>query len=90
MKYKLTATHLSYRCNHLDDAPACLRKYIEKIKNADDSLELPEPVIEHNQVYIDLVYASQIYNLTKAVAHNLIICIDDEEPTIEIYDDWRE
>ena len=90
MKYKLTATHLSYRCNHLDDAPTCLKKYIEKIKGADDSLDLPEPVIEHNRVYIDLVYGSQMYNLAKAVAHNLIICIDDEQPTIEIYDDWRE
>ena len=89
MKYKLTATHLSYCCN-LDDAPACLKKYIEKIKDADDSLNLPEPVIEHNQVYIDLVYGSQIFNLAKALSQNLIICFDDEEPTIEIYDDWRE
>ena len=90
MRFKLTATHLSYRCNHLDDAPVCLRKYIEKIKNADDSLELPEPVIEDHQVFIDLMYGSQIYNLAKALSQNLIICFDDEEPTIEIYDDWRE
>ena len=87
MKFKLTATHLLNCCNHLDDAPICLRKYIEKIKNADDSLELSEPVIEHNQAYIDLMYGSQIYNLAKALSRNLIICIDDEEPTIEIYDD---
>ena len=89
MRFKLTATHLTYRCNHLDDAPMCLRKYTEKIKNADASLELPEPVIEHNQVYIDLVYGSQIFNLAKILDKELIIRTDDE-PTIEIYDDWRE
>lgn len=29
MRFKLTATHLLYRCNHIDDAPMCLKKYIE-------------------------------------------------------------
>ena len=90
MRFKLIATHLLYRCNHIDDAPMCLRKYTEKIKNADDSLELPKPVIEDHNVYIDLMYGSQIYNLAKTLSQNLIICFDDEEPTIEIYDDWRE
>ena len=28
--------------------------------------------------------------LAKALSQNLIICFDDEKPTIEIYDDWRE
>ena len=41
-------------------------------------------------MFIDLMYGSQIYNLAKALSQNLIICFDDEEPTIEIYDDWRE
>ena len=90
MKFKLTATHLMYRCNHLDDAPMCLKKYIEKIKSADDSLELTEPVIEGRNVYINLMYGSQIFNLAKTLSQNLIICFDNEEPTIEIYDDWRE
>ena len=91
MKFKLIATSLPYTvCDNPDIAPIYLKEYIEKIKNADASLELPEPVIEHHNVYIDLMYASQIYNLAKALSHNLIICIDDEEPTIEIYDDWRE
>ena len=89
MKFKLIATHLMYRCNHIDDAPVCLRKYIEKIKNADASLELPEPVIEHNQVFITLMYGSQFFNLAKILDKELIIRTDDE-PTIEIYDDWRE
>ena len=89
MRFKLIATHLLYRCNHIDDAPVCLRKYTEKIKNADASLELPEPVIEHNQVFITLMYGSQFFNLAKILDKELIIRTDDE-PTIEIYDDWRE
>lgn len=89
MRFKLIATHLMYCCNHIDDAPMCLRKYINKIRNADASLQLPEPVIEHNQVYINLVYDAQFYNLAKILDKELIIRTDDE-PTIEIYDDWRE
>ena len=89
MRFKLIATHLLYRCNHIDDTPMCLKKYIEKIRNADASLELPKPVIEHNQVFIDLVYGSQFFNLAKILDKELIIRTDDE-PTIEIYDDWRE
>ena len=91
MRFKLIATSLPYTvCDNPDIAPIYLKEYIEKIKNADDSLELPEPVIEDHNVYIDLMHASQIFNLAKVFSHNLIICIDDEEPTIEIYDDWRE
>lgn len=91
MKFKLDATSMPYAV--LDNpkiAVTWLEKYIEKIKNADASLQLPEPVIEHHKVFIDLVYGSQIFNLAKALSQNLIICFDDEEPTIEIYDDWRE
>lgn len=91
MRFKLVATSLPYTvCDNPDIAPMYLKEYIEKIKNADASLQLPEPVIEDHQVYIDLVYASQIYNIAKVLSQNLIICFDDEEPTIEIYDDWRE
>ena len=89
MRFKLIATHLMYRCNHIDDAPMCLGKYIKKIRNADASLELPEPVIEHNQVFIDLACGSQFFNLAKILDKELIIRTDDE-PTVEIYDDWRE
>lgn len=59
MKFKLVATSLVYGViDNLDTVPTCPEKYIEKIKNADSSLELPEPVIEDHQVYIHLVYAS--------------------------------
>lgn len=88
MRFKLTATSLLNRDNP-DDASVYLRKYIEKIKNADSSLELPKPVIEGHRVYIDLMHGSQFFNLAKILDKNLIICNDDE-PTIEIYDDWRE
>ena len=91
MRFKLVATSLPYTvCDNPDIAPIYLKEYIEKIKNADASLQLPEPVIEHHKVFIDLVYGSQIFNLAKVLSQNLIICFDDEEPTIEIYDDWRE
>ena len=90
MRFKLVATSLPYTvCDNPDIAPIYLKEYIEKIKNADDSLELPEPVIENHNVYIDLMYGFQFFNLAKALSQNLIICFD-EEPTIEIYDDWRE
>ena len=91
MRFKLDATSMPYAAlDNPNIAVTWLGKYIEKIKNADASLQLPEPVIEHHKVFIDLVYGSQIYNLAKALSQNLIICFDDEEPTIEIYDDWRE
>lgn len=91
MRFKLVATSMPYAVvDNPNIVVTWLEKYIKKIKNADASLQLPEPVIEDHQVYIDLVYASQIYNIAKVLSQNLIICFDDEEPTIEIYDDWRE
>lgn len=88
MKFKLTATSLLNRDNP-DDASVYLRKYIEKIKNADASLDLPEPVIEGHRVYINLMYGSQFFNLAKTLDRELIIR-NENEPTIEIHDDWRE
>ena len=90
MRFMLDATSMPYAAlDNPNIAVTWLEKYIEKIKNADASLELPEPVIEHHKVFIDLVYGSQIYNLAKTLDKELIIRTDDE-PTIEIYDDWRE
>lgn len=90
MRFKLDATSMPYAVlDNPNIAVTWLEKYIKKIKNADASLELPEPVIEHNQVFIDLVHGSQFYNLAKTLDKELIIRTDDE-PTIEIYDDWRE
>ncbi len=90
MRFKLIATSLPYTvCDNPDIAPIYLKEYIEKIKNADDSLELPEPVIEHHEVFISLMYGSQFFYLAKMLDKELIIRTNDE-PTIEIYDDWRE
>ncbi len=88
MKFRLTSTSLINRDNP-DDASIHLGKYIKKIKNADDSLDLPEPVIEGHRVYIDLMYGSQFFNLAKTLDRELIIR-NENEPTIEIHDDWRE
>lgn len=90
MRFKLDATSMPYAVlDNPNIAVTWLEKYIEKIMNADASLQLPEPVIEHNNVYINLVYDAQFFNLAKMLDKELIIRTDDE-PTIEIYDDWRE
>lgn len=88
MRFRLTATYLPYTIDP-DNALKYLGKYIEKIKNADASLDLPEPVIEDDQVYISLMYGSQFFNLAKTLDEELIIR-KENEPTIEIYDEWRE
>lgn len=90
MRFRLTATSVPYTtCDNPDIIPIYLREYLEKIKNADISLDLPEPIIENHQVYINMMYGSQFRNLAKTLDNELIIRTDDE-PTIEIYDDWRE
>ena len=90
MKFKLIAASIPYTVSNDPNIDVIyLKKYIEKIKNADDSFEFPEPVIEDHHVYIDLVHDSQFFNLAKILDKELIIRTDDE-PTIEIYDDWRE
>lgn len=88
MRFRLTTTS-SLNRDDPDDASVYRRKYIKKIKNADASLDLPEPVIEGHRVYISLMYGSQFFNLAKTLDRELIIR-NENEPTIEIYDDWRE
>ena len=88
MRFRLTATSSLNRDNP-DDVSVYRGKYIKKIKNADASIDLPEPVIEGHKVYIDLMYGSQFFNLAKTLDRELIIR-NENEPTIEIHDDWRE
>ena len=91
MKFRLTATSAPYyTCDDPNIEPKYLKEYLEKIKNADPELDIPEPVIENNTVYISLMYGSQFYNLAKTLNKELIVRYDSEKPTIEIYDDWRE
>ena len=90
MRFRLTATSVPYTtCDNPDIVPIYLGEYLKKIKNADPSLNLPEPVIENHQVYISLMYGSQFHNLAKTLDSELIVR-NEIEPTIEIYDDWRE
>lgn len=89
MRFRLTATSVPYTYKDLATELMYLRKYIEKIKNADDSLDLPEPEIEDGHVYISLMYGSQFRNLAKTLDMEIIVR-NEVEPTIEIYDDWRE
>ena len=91
MKFKLTATSIPYTLKGGMTVEAdYLKEYIEKIKNADVTLDLPDPIIDDGHVYICLMYSSQIVNLAKTVGEELIVCINNPEPTIEIYDSWRE
>ncbi len=87
MRFKLTATSVPY--NHPTGELPFLSKYLEKIKNADPELDLPKPIIEDGHVYIHLMYGSQFFNLAQTLDQELIIQLEDE-PTIEIYDYWRE
>lgn len=89
MRFKLTATSLIHAMGDPNDVLRYLGKYIEKIKNADASLELPKPVIEGHRVYIDLMHGPQFFNLVKVLDRELVI-LNKDEPTIEIHDDWRE
>ena len=89
MRFRLTATSVPYTYKNPATELIYLRKYIEKIKNADDSLDLPEPEIEDDHVYISLMYGSQFFNLAKTLNHEIIVR-NENEPTLEIYDDWRE
>ena len=90
MKFKLIATSTPYTLKGGMTEADYLKEYIEKIKNADAALDLPDPIIDDGHVYIRLMYGSQIVNLSKTVGEELIVRIDEPEPTIEIYDSWRE
>ena len=89
MRFRLTATSVPYTYKDPVTELIYLREYIEKIKNADPALDLPEPEIEDGHVYISLMYGSQFRNLAKTVEMDIIVR-HEIEPTIEIYDDWRE
>ncbi len=90
MKFRLIATSMPYTFRDETTELKYLEKYLEKIKNADVALDLPDPFIDGHHVYINLMYGSQFVNLAKILDQELIIRIEDPEPTLEIYDDWRE
>lgn len=87
MRFRLTATSVPY--NHPDGELTFLSKYLEKIKNADPELDLPDPIIEDGCVYIHLMYGSQFFNLARLLDEELVVR-NEKEPIVEIYDYWRE
>ena len=91
MRFRLTATSVPYTTNDNPDiVPIYLREYLEMMKNADATLDLPDPIFDNGKVYIHLMYGSQFVNLAKTLDKELIVHTNVTEPTIEIYDDWRE
>ncbi len=85
MRFRLITTSMMYYSGENE-----LKEYIEKMKNADATLDLPDPIFDNGKVYIHLMYGSQFVNLAKTLDKELIVHTSDSEPTLEIYDDWRE
>ena len=85
MRFRLITTSMMYSSGEND-----LKEYLEMMKNADATLDLPDPIFDNGRVYIHLMYGSQFVNLAKTLDKELIVHTNITEPTIEIYDDWRE
>jgi len=90
MKFRLTATSSPYTVygNSKTDAEY-LTDYIKMLDAA--GYEGPAYIIDNGKVYVNIFYGSDIAALAKIVKNELIVTVNDrEEPTIEIYDSWRE
>lgn len=57
-----------------------------------DNYKLDEKQNEHGdpKLYIHINSLKQLVELSRDLHHPLIINAEGDEPTIEIYDDWRE
>lgn len=90
MKFRLTATSSPYTVygNSKTDADY-LKDYVKMIdESAAEGLGY---TIENGKVYVSIFYGSDIAALARIVKNELIVSVHDrEEPTIEIYDFWRE
>lgn len=65
-----------------------LSTYVSKIKENDIDCIIEE---KDGNFYIDIMYVSDLYKLSKLIDAELIITHNVAgEPAIEIYDDWRE
>lgn len=82
MKFRLITTHMMYT-----EDDFYLKKYIEKMDKAGQ--DGPAYIVKDGKLYVDIFYGSDLFKLAKVLGEELIIR-KDEEPTIEIYDDWRE
>ena len=90
MKFHLIATSIPYTTfdNNKHEVDY-LEDYIKMIDEA--GYEGPAYIIENGKVYVNIFYGSDIAALAKIVKNELIVSVcEREEPTIEIYDSWRE
>ena len=84
MKFRLTATNSYNSGNDAED----LKKYLKMIDEG--GLEAPTYIIEDGRVYVIIFYGSDMAKLLKIIGEELIVTNYPEEPTIEIYNGWRE
>ena len=88
MKFRLIATSMPYNMD--GDEADYLKDYIKMIDDAGyDALAY---IIENGKVYVNIFYGSDIVALAKILNEELIVSLTQrrDEPTIEIYNDWRE
>lgn len=85
MKFRLIATDMRCTGNDAED----LKKYVEMIDKA--GAEGPAYIIENGRVYVNIFYGSDMAKLAEIVDEELIVTLNTtKEPTVEIYNGWRE
>ena len=85
MKFRLIATYMRCTGNDAED----LKKYVEMIDKA--GAEGPAYIIDNGRVYVNILYGSDMAKLAEIVGEELVVTVDrSKEPTVEIYNDWRE
>ena len=85
MKFRLIATDMRCTGNDAED----LKQYVEKIDKA--GAEGPAYIIENGRVYVNIFYGSDMAKLAEIVGEELIVTVAEaKEPTVEIYNGWRE
>ena len=73
------------RCTSCDNY---IPMYVTMIKKNDIDCTIEE---KDGIFYIDIMYVCELYKLHKAVQNEIIITHGiEDDPVIEIYDDWRE
>ena len=90
MKFRLIATSIPYTTyNNSKTEADYLSDYIKMLDEA--ASEGPAYIIDNGKVYVNIFYGSDMAILAKIVKNELIVSVyEREEPTIEIYDSWRE
>lgn len=85
MKFRLIATDMRCTGNDAED----LKKYVEMIDKA--GAEGPAYIIENGRVYVNIFYGSDMAKLAEIIDEELIVTLNrTKEPTVEIYNGWRE